>query len=449
MSSFLLLSMLPRSDSSAGELVPRLTSDVRLDIDPLPLAQRRGLIAVAIMAFLSFIATASLLSFITYRLIFWRSSYQRYIGYNQYIILIYNLVLADFQQSLAFLICLKWIVSDKIKSGTAACFLQGLWLQIGDPGSGLFVLAIAFHTFLLVVWGRKMSYKFFVSFVCGVWAFIAIIVIIPLAAYGADVFVPSGAWCWISEEYETVRLWTHYIWIFLAEFGTVCLYAVMYFQLRRQIAASSILGNSQLESLKRLRRVVGYMTIYPIVYIVLSLPLAAGRMATANGNSPSITFFCCAGKYNSLWMLDFPPSNNPDDVTNLVEGAIITSSGLVDVVLYTLTRRNLIIDSEPSHDRSYNKFASSKGRRGDTHLTTITAEPKSRNKLGMNNGDDPDRDGSTDNIVQPGVEMGPMGKVYQETTIEITTEPAYPSEGASERSSKDDFNDTPSRMWRR
>lgn len=73
----------------------------------------------------------------------------------------------------------------------------------------------------------------------------------------------------------------------------------MYFQLRKQIAASSILGNSQLESLKRLRRVVGYMTIYPIVYIVLSLPLAAGRMATANGSTPSITFFCCAGKYKS------------------------------------------------------------------------------------------------------------------------------------------------------
>lgn len=298
MSALALLNILQANNGQTGNsLAPRLTSDVTLDIDPLPETQRRGLIAVAIMAFLSFIATGTLLAFITYRLIFWRGSYQRYIGYNQYIILIYNLVLADFQQSLAFLICLKWIISNKIRSGTAGCFLQGLWLQIGDPGSGLFVLAIAIHTFLLVVWGRKMSYKVFVGFVCGVWAFIAVIVIIPLARYGADVFVPSGAWCWINEEYEAVRLWTHYIWIFFAEFGTVCLYAVMYFQLRRQISQSSILGNSQLESLKRLRRVVGYMTIYPIVYIVLSLPLAAGRMATANGNNPSITFFCCAGKH--------------------------------------------------------------------------------------------------------------------------------------------------------
>lgn len=446
MSALALLSMLPRDGLSGSSLYPRLTNDVTLDIDPLPLAQRRGLIAVSIMAFLSFLATGTLLCFITYRLIFWKSNYTRYIGYNQYIILIYNLVLADFQQSLAFLICLKWIVSDKIKSGTAGCFLQGLWLQIGDPGSGLFVLAIAFHTFLLVVWGRKMSYKFFVCFVCGVWAFVALIVIIPLGMYGADVYVPSGAWCWINEEHETIRLWTHYIWIFLAEFGTVALYAIMYFQLRRQIAASAILGNSQLESLKRLRRVVGYMTIYPIVYIVLSLPLAAGRMATANGNTPSITFFCCAGEYHSTNHINAPSELNR---TNASLGAIITSSGLVDVILYTLTRRNLIIDSEPSHDRSYNKFASSKGRRGDTHLTTITADPKTR-RQGLHD-EDLDRDGSTDNIVQPGVgvEMAPIGKVYQETTIEITSEPAYPSEGASERSSKDDFNETPSRMWRR
>ena len=274
----------------------RWTGDGSLDIDPLPLTQRRGLIAVSVMAFLSFLASASLLSFITFRLVFWKSYFRSYIGYNQYIILIYNLVLADCIQSVGFLICLQWIVTDKIEAGTAACFFQGLWLQMANPGSGLFVLAIAFHTFLLVVWGIKMPYKVFVAFVCGIWAFVIIIIVtIPLAIHGADIFVPSGAWCWINEDYENIRLWTHYIWIFLAEFGTVCLYAVMYFQLRRQITASSILGNSQMESLKRLRRVVGYMTIYPIVYLILSLPLAAGRMANANGDLPSISFFCCAG----------------------------------------------------------------------------------------------------------------------------------------------------------
>ncbi|KAJ5612952.1 hypothetical protein N7510_006146 [Penicillium lagena] len=420
MRGVLLLDMMRGVAAEGNTLVPRFTGKVELDIDPLPLAQRRGLIAVTVMAFLSLVATASLLAFITYRLVFWRGKYTRYIGYNQYIILIYNLVLADFQQALGFLLCLRWILTDKIKSGTPACFLQGLWLQIGDPGSGAFVLAIAFHTFLLVVLGKKMSYKVFVSFVVGVWVFVAIIVTIPLAMYGADVFIPSGAWCWINEDYETVRLWTHYFWIFLAEFGTVCLYAVMYFQLRKQIAQSSILGNSQLESLKRLRRVVGYMTIYPVVYIVLSLPLAAGRMATQNGQTPSVTFFCCAG-------------------------AIITSSGLADVTLYTLTRRNLIGESEPSEDRSYNKFDNTKGRKGETHLTTITADQRMNRKFGIGD-DDLGRDGSTDNIVQP-MEMDDFGKVYQETTIQITHEPASSSEDGG-RSSKD-FPDPPSHSgWR-
>ncbi|KAF7118645.1 hypothetical protein CNMCM5793_008183 [Aspergillus hiratsukae] len=427
-------------------LSPRLAyseAGITYDIDPLPATQHKGLIAVAVMAILSFIATLALIVFITYRLIFWRSNYHRYIGYNQYVVLIYNLVIADLQQSLAFLLCLKWIAQDKIEASSAACFLQGLWLQIGDPASGLFVLAIAVHTFLLVAMGHKLSYRVFVSGVIGLWVFVAVLVIIPLAAHGRYVFIPSGAWCWISEEYESVRLWTHYIWIFVAEFGTVCLYAIMWFQLRKQIKQSAILGSSHTESLKRLRRVIGYMVIYPIAYIVLSLPLAAGRMATARGSTPSIAYFCVAG-------------------------ALITSSGLVDVLLYTLTRRNLILDSEPSEDHSYNRFPSSKNRRtGDNHLTTITAEPKHtrtdisvlRTRRAREEDEDnmagTSRDGSTDNIVQPGVELAPMGKVFQHTTIEITHEPAYPEAEGSERSSKDSMQrpvkgtDNASRMWGR
>ncbi|KAL2861042.1 protein gprC [Aspergillus lucknowensis] len=410
-----------------------------LSIDPLPNDHRRGLVAVFVMATLSTIATLSLISFVTYRLVFWRSNYTRYIGYNQYVILIYNLVIADLIQSLGFLICTKWFAENSVQTSTAACFLQGLGLQVGDPASGIFVLAIAFHTFYLVALGRKLTYPVFVSIVVGLWAFVLVLVIIPIALYGADVFVPSGAWCWINEDYESMRLWTHYVWIFLAEFGTVCLYAVLWFQLRRRIKQSNILGSTHVESLRRLRRVVGYMVIYPIAYIVLSLPLAAGRMATARGSTPSIVYFCVAG-------------------------ALITSSGLVDVLLYTLTRKNLILDSEPSADRSYNRFTSGKNR-GTNPLTTITADPKiMRTDISalrtFKGGDDDDvtRDSSTDNIVQPaGVELAPMGKVYQHTTIQITSEPAYPSASspdASGRSSRDSLrpagkNNAATRMWGR
>jgi hypothetical protein len=155
---------------------------------------RKGLIAISVLAVLSTAATFGLLSFITYRLIFWYKYHKNYLGYNQYIILIYQLLLADLQQSLAFLICTRWLFQNSIRANTAACFLQGFWLQVGDPGSGLFVLAIAIHTFMLVTSGRKLEHKWFVTAVVGVWAFLAILVIVPLASHGGDVFVPSGAW---------------------------------------------------------------------------------------------------------------------------------------------------------------------------------------------------------------------------------------------------------------
>lgn len=197
MSLVQVLSALSDSAGGSNKLLPRLSyteGGPTMDIDPLPSAQRKGLIAVSVMAILSFIATLVLILFITYRLVFWRSNYARYIGYNQYIVLIYNLVLADLQQSLAFLICIKWIAEDKIQGSSAACFLQGFWLQIGDPSSGLFVLAIAFHTFLLVTMGHKLSHRTFVTGVIAIWVFVAVLVIIPLASHGRFVFIPSGAW---------------------------------------------------------------------------------------------------------------------------------------------------------------------------------------------------------------------------------------------------------------
>lgn len=69
----------------------------------------------------------------------------------------FDLLLADFLQSLAFLIYIQCIHANKIESGTPACFLQGLLVQVGDPGSGLFLPAIVLHALLLVVWGYRQQ----------------------------------------------------------------------------------------------------------------------------------------------------------------------------------------------------------------------------------------------------------------------------------------------------
>lgn len=61
--------------------------------------------------------------------------------------------------------------------------------------------------------------------------------------------------------------------------------------------------------------------IYPVIYVVCTAPLALGRIATMAGATVPLGYFCAAG-------------------------ALITSNGWLDVVLWGLTRRVLLFGSD-------------------------------------------------------------------------------------------------------
>ncbi|RLL92975.1 hypothetical protein CFD26_101020 [Aspergillus turcosus] len=395
----------PRSD----EVGPPRFAD-----EPLTGSLRAGFIAIGVVALCSFVATLSLISFLTYRFIFWQRYYKRPLAKNQYVLLIYNLLLADLQQASAFLICLHWVARGGVNYPSAACVLQGWWIQTADAGSGLFVLAIAVHTVAVVLRGRQLPFATFVWCIIGLWGFIILLGLIAVGLYGSQTFVISEAgWCWLSPQAEDERLWGHYFWIFLSEFGTVFLYGVMFFYLRRRMTQAAALRQNQQESLSRLNRVVVYMVIYPLVYLVLSLPLAAGRMSTARHAVASKAYFAVAGSLMAL-------------------------SGLVDVAVYTLTRRHLLLDTEVSTSDRY--YLHTGSNLYNTHVSTTVVGPdskksrvKSRFRRGLQSINDTvldDRGDSTEDIVPKGdMELGNMAhKVYQETTIEITHEAAEPEE---------------------
>ncbi|GJP98476.1 hypothetical protein AnigIFM59636_003828 [Aspergillus niger] len=394
-----------RSSSSAsteGEAV----------MSPLPSLQTKGLIVISALATVSLICTLSLLTFFTYRFIFWKRHYKRYIGYNQYVVLMFNLILADFIQSLGFIISLRWIQTNSVTASDPACFLQGIWLQIGDPMSGLFVLAIAAHTFMHVTLGYQISHRLFVSIICGLWLFGVITTVIPIAAHGRYVWYPAVAWCWMTPKYESMRLWTHYFWIFASEFFTVVLYAIMFIQLRKKIAESAILGEHNSESLTRLKRVIFHMALYPVVYICLTLPLAAGRMASASGHSPSVLYFCFAGSFMTL-------------------------CGFCDSLMYTLSRRSVVLESEARIHGSSNKYSSRPNKSSVAHHYGNSIDGKGPTNTTIARG----RSDSTEEMIgKDGLELAPMGVVLQHTTIEVTHEAAYDSassnlSGQRERSS--------------
>lgn len=148
---------------------------------------------MGIAGLLSAVSTLGLLLFITYRMIYWRRYYEQPMIKNQVFVLIYNLLLADFQQSIAFIISFYWLSHNKIVGPSPWCSAQGWFIQIGDTSSGLWVFSIGLHTFVNLVLRKIVSQRVFFAWVCGVWAFC-----FGISAAGPikikNIFVPTAAW---------------------------------------------------------------------------------------------------------------------------------------------------------------------------------------------------------------------------------------------------------------
>lgn len=106
-----------------------------------------------------------------------------------------------------------------------------------------------------------------------------------------------------------------------SEFGNVLIYAIIYGILIHRIHT----GYYSPEESKRVRAISNLMVVYPAVYVICTLPLASARMAAMTGEPPSLARLCLAG-------------------------AMITSNGWLDVLLYACTRRIMIFSDEPPSD---------------------------------------------------------------------------------------------------
>jgi len=123
-------------------------------------------------------------------------------------------------------------------------------------------------------------------------------------------------------------------------FGTVLIYAVIIvtlnFRLRNMRTpppsvdidsdapfptALNVERNAQITQ-ELTNRATRYLILYPCIYVVCTLPLAAGRMAAMTGVNIGNTYFCIAG-------------------------AMIASNGWLDVLLYGFTRGSIVF----GHDR--------------------------------------------------------------------------------------------------
>lgn len=163
-------------------------------LSPLPPILHRGLTAVSFFGYLSFVCSTTLFVFLTYKLISWRIRGQARKGYNQFVILIYNLLMADIQQSIAFLLTSRWLAENKINVGTSTCWAEGWFISTGDLASGVWILAIAIHTFFALIKGYKLPYPVFIGVIFALWAFVYAMALIGVLSHRDDFYVRAGAW---------------------------------------------------------------------------------------------------------------------------------------------------------------------------------------------------------------------------------------------------------------
>jgi hypothetical protein len=106
-----------------------------------------------------------------------------------------------------------------------------------------------------------------------------------------------------------MRLWSHYVWDFIAEFGVVVLYMTTFTVLRKRMGDilpdlthrnAATVESGYISSLRPLRvrsmsRATWYMILYPLIYLLSTLPVGAGRISAYAGNHPSTMYLTVAG----------------------------------------------------------------------------------------------------------------------------------------------------------
>ncbi|KAL7790792.1 G protein-coupled glucose receptor regulating Gpa2 domain-containing protein [Trichoderma ceciliae] len=245
---------------------------------------------------------------------------------NQFLILIYNLLIADLHQATAFALNSTWINRNAILVDTKTCWAQGFFVSVGDLSSSMFITLIAVHTFFSVVRGYRPSQRTLYVAIGLVWLFVYFISTLPIAMTRngrehGGLFVRAGAWCWINNEYGNYRLFTHYLWIFIALGVTSGLYIAIWYSLHQQARrrrAANPDGSAD----------TGWQgdhnpafLIYPVIYVTCTLPLATERVASMAGAEVPLGFFCFAG-------------------------ALISLNGFFDCLLFGTTRHSIIFASK-------------------------------------------------------------------------------------------------------
>ncbi|KAK8869227.1 G protein-coupled glucose receptor regulating Gpa2-domain-containing protein [Apiospora arundinis] len=232
---------------------------------------------------------------------------------NPFLLLIYNLLLSDMIQAASFLLSASWLRYDATYSGSVTCWMQGWLAMTGKLSASACLVFASGLTYLTVVRGYSASPRALLASIGVVWLFTHVLAGTGVAIThngrgGGGWFNWSNGWCWVNSNYRELRFWLGYFWIFLSVGVTILIYGAIFTTMLRQKKLSwrhmpdLEEGDEQPTRLDRGRkappRPSGYhpaFLVYPFIYLVVTGPLATGRMLTMAGYDVSMSYYLFAG----------------------------------------------------------------------------------------------------------------------------------------------------------
>ncbi|MBW0520191.1 hypothetical protein O181_059906 [Austropuccinia psidii MF-1] len=286
-----------------------------------------GIISVAVAAQLSLVATLFLILILVYhRLCSSHPLFRSYIGSeafclkflrSQFAILFFDLLVSDFLQAAGFTLNLAHVGKTEIYN-SGVCVAQGVLIQVGDISGAFATLAIAIHTFLVLIIRKPPATSLLLSFIACKWLFVLLLTTIGPLAFAQEsngpFYGPAGAWCWITKPYAWERFCLHYIWLFITGSASAIIYGLIFCTIRQRIRThvskktrDPTVEETSMESAAK------KMLLYPLCYLLLMIPLGSYRLASTFGQTWSIQ-------------------------VQIGCGFVFTLAGLVDSIVFCWTR---------------------------------------------------------------------------------------------------------------
>jgi len=236
-------------------------------------------------------------------------------------IIFLNLMLADLIQAIGVLPMIWWMADGVITEGRL-CTAQAVIKQVGANGVALSSLAIAVHTFCVLVL-RWTAPKFFSKLVVlMIWIFIALVIAIPYSN-NKLLYGDAGYWCWVQPAFLKERLVTQYLWLWVSLALVIILYAIMFAVMRGLIIVENGVwywyrnytprfGTGQPAKETQEERdsnlaMANLLLLYPVVNFVCITPNSFSRWFFYSGTRVShqvtlitATLFSLSGTFNAL-----------------------------------------------------------------------------------------------------------------------------------------------------